>query len=171
MNIEVLIMANEMIGQRLRDLRNRKGYTQQDVADMLHLKNKSTLGSWEIGKSEPDALTFLKLCDIYEVEDIMLSFTGKPSSNNDYEDPGITLYKKLDEIDKSEVRGTMKQMLKAPKYDKNSEISGATDKSTKAPQRIFNIAARDGKNYTVELDEEKAKDFQKLLEKDFPDLL
>lgn len=58
-------MGNPKIGAILRTLRNQKGYTQQEVADMLNLKNKSTLGSWEVGKSEPDCYTFLKLCKIH----------------------------------------------------------------------------------------------------------
>jgi len=66
--LEVFLMANKNYGNKLRELRLKAGYTQQVVADKLGLKNKSTLGSWEIGKSEPDADTFLKLCDIYEVK-------------------------------------------------------------------------------------------------------
>lgn len=67
-------MANKRFGDTLRELRNLKGYTQQQVADLLGLKNKSTLGSWEVGKSEPDGYTLLRLCRIYEVEDIYNAF-------------------------------------------------------------------------------------------------
>lgn len=67
-------MANKKFGETLKKLRNTKGYTQQQVADILGLKNKSTLGSWEVGKSEPDGYTLLKLCKIYEVEDIYSAF-------------------------------------------------------------------------------------------------
>lgn len=76
-------MANKKFGETLRNLRNKKGYTQQQVADILGLKNKSTLGSWEVGKSEPDGYTLLKLCKIYEVEDIYSAFDEiSPSSTN-----------------------------------------------------------------------------------------
>ena len=61
-------MASKELGGKLRELRDSKGFTQQQVADELGLKNKSTLGSWEIGKSEPDAFTFLKLCKLYGVD-------------------------------------------------------------------------------------------------------
>lgn len=67
-------MANKKFGDTLRTLRNNKGYTQQEVADILGLKNKSTLGSWEVGKSEPDAYTFLKLLKIYDVDDVYGAF-------------------------------------------------------------------------------------------------
>ena len=67
-------MANKKFGDTLRELRNQKGYTQQQVADLLGLKNKSTLGSWEVGKSEPDGYTLLRLCKIYDVKDIYQAF-------------------------------------------------------------------------------------------------
>ena len=67
-------MASKELGARLRELRNNKGFTQQQVADYLGLKNKSTLGSWEVGKSEPDAFTFLKLCRFYGVDHILDEF-------------------------------------------------------------------------------------------------
>lgn len=67
-------MANKKLGSTLRALRRQCGYTQQQVADLLGLKNKSTLGSWEVGKSEPDGYTFLRLCRLYQVEDIYLAF-------------------------------------------------------------------------------------------------
>lgn len=60
-------MGSPLIGSRLKQLRVSAGYTQQQVASLLMLKNKSTLASWESGKSEPDALTFLILCDLYGV--------------------------------------------------------------------------------------------------------
>lgn len=67
-------MANKKFGDTLRKLRNSKGYTQQQVADQLGLKNKSTLGSWEVGKSEPDGYTFLKLLNLYEVKHVYEAF-------------------------------------------------------------------------------------------------
>lgn len=67
-------MANKKFGETLRELRNSKGFTQQQAANLLGLKNKSTLGSWEVGKSEPDGYTFLKLLNLYEVEDIYDAF-------------------------------------------------------------------------------------------------
>lgn len=73
-------MGNKKLGDKLRGLRNAKGYTQQQVADMIGLKNKSTLGSWEVGKSEPDGYTLLRLCKIYDVEDIYLAFEDVPST-------------------------------------------------------------------------------------------
>lgn len=58
-------MANEILGQKLKHLRQEANLTQQDIADRLQLKSKSTISMWEIGKNEPDILTFLSLCCQY----------------------------------------------------------------------------------------------------------
>lgn len=71
-------MANKQFGNTLRTLRKASGYTQQQAADLLGLKNKSTLASWEVGKSEPDGYTFLKLCKLYGVSDIYGAFNEIP---------------------------------------------------------------------------------------------
>lgn len=89
-------MANIELGATLRELRNKKKYSQQEVADKLGLKNKSTLGSWEIGKSEPDAYTFLRLCSIYGVQDIYSTF-GEVCPK-EYIDENIIEYSNDDDI-------------------------------------------------------------------------
>lgn len=100
-------MASKELGGKLRELRDSKGFTQQQVADELGLKNKSTLGSWEIGKSEPDAFTFLKLCKLYGVDNILGVFgdeTPTPKKTDihltDQEREIILRYRKSDTIDK-----------------------------------------------------------------------
>lgn len=75
-------MANKELGAKLRALRIRNGLTQKNVYEQLGV-SQSTFSSWEIGKSEPDAVTFLKLCDIYHVQDILFEFTGKTTENNE----------------------------------------------------------------------------------------
>lgn len=108
-------MANKELACKLKALRMKNQLTQKDVYSQLNI-SQSTFSSWEVGKSEPDALTFLKLCKIYKVKDIMLEFTGE--SIEDTYNVGYELYDSLDAEDKAEIRGEMKQMLKAPKYNK-----------------------------------------------------
>ena len=101
-------MANKFFGEKLRKLRNDKGLTQQQVADLLGLKNKSTLGSWEVGKSEPDGATFLKLLKIYEVTDIYTTFDENAPENDDItlsptEKQVIVEYRKADDFTKEMV--------------------------------------------------------------------
>lgn len=59
-------MKNSTLGQRLSRLRKLNGYTQQEVADMLDLSNK-TISSWECDISQPDAGKVPVLADIYGV--------------------------------------------------------------------------------------------------------
>ena len=80
-------MANKKFGETLRELRKAKGYTQQKAAELLGLKSKSTLGSWEVGKSEPDGYTLLKLLKLYDVTNVYEAFgevTPKPAITEKY---------------------------------------------------------------------------------------
>lgn len=108
-------MASKELGARLRELRNNKGFTQQHVADQLGLKNKSTLGSWEVGKSEPDAFTFLKLCRLYGVENILEEFAEGGAvvkradiHITDFERELILRFRKSDMIDQQIVLRALK---------------------------------------------------------------
>lgn len=63
-------MGNIFLGKKLKELRMKNGYTQQQIADFIGAKNKSTVASWESGKSEPDAASLIMLCNIYNVPSI-----------------------------------------------------------------------------------------------------
>lgn len=58
---------NELLISRLRAARIDKNMTQQEVANILGIK-PNTLSNWEKGRTEPDIDTFVKLCDIYEID-------------------------------------------------------------------------------------------------------
>lgn len=62
-------MANEALGQKLKELRQSCNLTQQDAADKMGLKSGSTISMWESGKTEPDVITFLALCCEYGVSE------------------------------------------------------------------------------------------------------
>ena len=125
-------MANKELGMKLKSLRVQKGLTQKDVYEQLKI-SQSTFSSWEVGKSEPDAMTFLKLCQIYEIEDILFEFTGRSMTKEI--DPTYELIKELDEIDKAEIRGEVKQMLKADKYKRT--IADDISETITAAQTAF----------------------------------
>ena len=107
-------MASKEFGAKLQQLRKQNNLTQKDVYEVLGV-SQSTFSSWEVGKSEPDAMTFLRLCDIYKVDNILLEFAG--TSVEKKKDADYELFQMLDDIDKAEIRGEMKQMLKADKYN------------------------------------------------------
>lgn len=54
---------NEM----LKYLRQRAGYSQQDLADLLKI-SKSTIGMYEQGRRSPDYETLEKIADIFNVD-------------------------------------------------------------------------------------------------------
>lgn len=54
------------LGDRLREARERKGYSQMEVSKRIQINNK-TLSRYEIGGSEPDLATLKILASLYEV--------------------------------------------------------------------------------------------------------
>ena len=54
-------------GYNLRELRIKKGYTQEDVAKRLHI-DRITYTKYETGKSEPDLAMIENICQIFEVD-------------------------------------------------------------------------------------------------------
>ncbi len=55
-----------MIGERLAELRNDHGDTQQSLGDRLNV-TKFTISNWEQGKSEPSHEFLVKICRLYNV--------------------------------------------------------------------------------------------------------
>ena len=67
---------NEM----LRYLRQRAGYSQQDLADILKI-SKSTIGMYEQGRRKPDFETLEKIADIFNVDMNFLIGNTKVNEN------------------------------------------------------------------------------------------
>lgn len=53
-------------GPRLREMRKRKKWTQQELAGYLGVK-KSTIGMWENGNREPDFNTLKKVAELFKI--------------------------------------------------------------------------------------------------------
>ena len=56
-----------MLGENIKTYRQKKGYTQEEVADRLHV-TRQTISKWEKNYSVPDAEVFVKLADVLEVQ-------------------------------------------------------------------------------------------------------
>ena len=54
-----------MIGENIKTYRQKKGYTQEEVANRLHV-TRQTISKWEKGQSVPDAEQLIKLAVILE---------------------------------------------------------------------------------------------------------
>lgn len=66
-------MSREFIAMKLRELRIRQGLTADEVGRKIG-KSGKTVNAWEHNHGQPDAETLIALCDIYEVDDILLEF-------------------------------------------------------------------------------------------------
>ncbi len=54
------------LSQKLRELRTLSKLSQEQLAQKLNVTNQA-VSKWEVGKSYPDILNLVKICDIYNV--------------------------------------------------------------------------------------------------------
>lgn len=54
------------IGQKLRDARTRASWTQEHVAEELHV-SRQTISNWENERSYPDIVSVITLSSLYEI--------------------------------------------------------------------------------------------------------
>lgn len=69
------------LGTRLKELREERGYSQQQLADLLHL-SRSTIEMYEHGKRDPNTETKEAIADFFNVNmDYLFGRDGSPSPN------------------------------------------------------------------------------------------
>ena len=74
----------ERFGSFLRDLRNEKGLSQQQLAELLFVSRKA-VGNWELGNRMPDISMLSRLADCLDVDScVLLDALRQPA-----EPPGI----------------------------------------------------------------------------------
>ncbi|MGO2964171.1 MAG: helix-turn-helix transcriptional regulator [Carnobacterium maltaromaticum] len=54
------------LSERLKEERKKRDYTQEDVAKILGV-SRTTVSSWEVGRTYPDLETLVALSDLYEL--------------------------------------------------------------------------------------------------------
>ena len=70
-------MYVETFEAKLTEARKTAGYTQRQVAEILQI-SKSTIASYEIGRTQPDIETLGRLADFYAVSvDWLMGTKGK----------------------------------------------------------------------------------------------
>ena len=104
-------------GKRLKEARELKGYNQKQFAEKLGI-TPTRLNYWEKDKREPDFFMFSKIINILSTDANKLLDIHIENESNSI----IETYNKLDKIDQAEIRGEMKQMLKADKYKMERNI-------------------------------------------------
>ena len=58
--------STRAFGERIKAFRKEAGYSQKELAEMMHVTRNSVI-NWEAGKYRPDADLFPGLCDILEI--------------------------------------------------------------------------------------------------------
>lgn len=149
---------------RLKELRQSRDMSMHDLAKQIGM-SKSSVNMYERGEREPGLETLEAIADCFNVDlDYLLGKSDIPNRalTQSYKIPTIPppsevdpdlfilhMYKKLDDIDKAEIRGEMKQMLKAKKY---TPTAPAANKGVR-----ISLAARNGKSDVIELTPEEAE--------------
>ena len=75
------------LGENIRFLRTKKGYSQDDIANMLGYKSFTKKQKWESGVSEPPLKALKKLSEIFNID--MNDLATKKLSYNTNEDNNI----------------------------------------------------------------------------------
>ena len=105
------------ISKNLLFYRKKSGMTQKELANLLGVKN-SAVSNWEKGVNSIDIETLFKACTIFKisVSEMYGQYSNEPTSPSDEIKDIADMALQLDIVDRAEIRGTMKQMLKASKY-------------------------------------------------------
>lgn len=94
-------------GDKLREARKNKGYTQEQIAHLLGIA-KSTYTGYEKGVREPDLFKIKRLVEVLDVDSSwLLGVDDSPSSITAAEYQAIKKYRALDERSKMAVDSTL----------------------------------------------------------------
>lgn len=113
--------------KRLKFLREDSGLSQSELAKLIQI-SKSSINMYERGEREPKFETLEIIADYFNVD--MDYLLGKSDIRKQFHDifadikcqlgadthEAVSMYVQLDQGDQGEIRGEMKQMLKADKY-------------------------------------------------------
>lgn len=73
------MLDKKVLGQRLRDVREARGITRKEVAELLGV-SKTQINDLENGKSGTNLDRFCQLCQLYRISsDYFLNFTDDPT--------------------------------------------------------------------------------------------
>lgn len=69
-----------MIGEKLLDLRKKKGLSQEEVANILNV-SRQTVSKWETDQSTPDFDKIVPICNLYDISANELLNINKDENN------------------------------------------------------------------------------------------
>lgn len=106
-----------ILSDRLKALREARGWSQTQVAKELGMKRSSTYANWEYGIRDPDTDTLVKLAQLYEVTTDYLVGVEVNSASSDSLTSSIDKTisdecKNLNQEDKELVLGLIRRLKK-----------------------------------------------------------
>lgn len=103
--------------KNLAFLRKSKGYTQQEMANILQV-SKPTYNHYETGRYEPDIKTIIKIADFFDCSiDYLVGHQTKSLIYNDFskdQQKAISMLKKLDEKETAMLLGYLARITDTP---------------------------------------------------------
>ncbi len=105
---------------RIKLRRTELNISQQELAKRTGYNSRSSINKIEQGVND---IPQSKIKIFAEALDVAPAWLFGYEDNSNYNFEVVKLYNRLDDIDKAEIRGTIKQMLKADKYTANDEQS------------------------------------------------
>lgn len=129
-------------GDKLREARKNKGYTQEQIAHLLGIA-KSTYTGYEKGVREPDLFKIKRLVEVLDVDSSwLLGVDDSPSSITAAEYQAIKKYRALDERGKMAVDSTLAREYEISSRNAAAVVSDAAATISTADAALTRAAAK-----------------------------
>ncbi len=125
-------MDQQKIGTFLKVLRNEKGLTQEELAEILNVSSRS-ISRWENGKNFPDISLVIQLADLYDVEIIEIIDGERKSETMKEETREVA--EKLSDYAEADKELTIKRI-------RNQSLMGVVALAVYFTLDVFEISAR-----------------------------
>lgn len=84
-------------GEKLKNRRDEKGLSQNELASLLGLTSSTIISNWEKGKNRPDIDKLEKLCEVLGCSpNYFFDYQEKPNGNTEQEELLLQKYRRLD---------------------------------------------------------------------------
>lgn len=129
-------------GDKLREARKNKGYTQEQIAHLLGIA-KSTYTGYEKGVREPDLFKIKRLVEVLDVDSSwLLGVDDSPSSITAAEYQAIKKYRALDERGKMAVDSTLAREYEISSRNAAAVVSDAAAMISTADAALTGAAVK-----------------------------
>ncbi len=162
-----------MFPQRLKEEREKRGYSMERLADMYNLKfdgrlNKSTISRYENGKQEPMISVVMNFASLFGVSmDYMSGKTAESTKITSFnQKPHIEKYNNLNDDNQKTVNNLIDDLSEKQKTQKarDDKFEAALQELEEKTQRQALLIAYGGKKKIHEFTEEELANLDKLLE-------